>query len=114
MISIDTYLDQYNRDKQLPPERPQPGLSELCQVQLKPAAQCPLRDDETFAVIAAYFDARYRLDRFADELARLMFADKNPDFHRQCRDIFKKHQNRFAAQCRDAWAKWNNPSGKSH
>jgi len=114
MISIDTYLDRYIREKKLPPERPQPGLSDLCQVMLRPAAQCPLRDDETFGVISAYFDARYRLDRFADELARLMFANKNPAFHQHCRDVFKKHQNRFADKCRAAWAKWDNPSGKAH
>lgn len=112
MISIDHYLDQYTRDQKLPPERPQPGLSELCQVYLKPAAQCPLRDEATFEVIAAYYGAVHQLDRAADGLARQMYRDNNPVFHQKCRDIFRKHQKRFADQCRAAWSSWNNPTGK--
>src|SRR5262249_22586226 len=114
MISIDTYLDRYIREKKLPPERPQPGLSDLCQVMLRPAAQCPLRDDETFGVISAYFDALYKLDRFADFLAREMFRNTNPIFHKQCRDRFDIRKRECAGKCRAAWSNWNNPSGKSH
>lgn len=114
MISIDHYLDQYTREQKLPPERPQPGLVELCQVHLKPAAQCPLRDEATFEVISAYFDALYKLDRFADVLAREMFKDRNPVFHKQCRDRFDTRKRECAAKCRSAWSNWNNPSGQKH
>lgn len=112
MISIDYYLDRYTRDRELPKERQPRTLREACAVVLRPAAACPLYDQASRDVVYEYFHAHDYLDEFADALAREMYRDNNPAFHKQCRAIFDKRKREFAAKCRDAWGKWDNPTGK--
>src|SRR5262249_57733658 len=114
VISIDFYLNQYNRQQRLPEERPPRTLHEACAMVLRPAAACPLYDQASRDVVYEYHHTRDYLDEFADALAREMYKDPNPAFHKQCREVFDRRKREFVAKCRDAWGKWDNPTGQKH